>query len=184
MHLSRNCPFSSKTNLHLELPGRMTLFQESAGQIYSSPRAFKFGDSGKFLSFRKIFSDFGLPQKGVHERGSNSLILHWFAFVCVCSRLCAFLCIVGSESASLKSALVCVCVRLLAFLICVNNPLPPFYYTPFAAPWWGFPRKLRKIPKIARGLLWADKLNPKSKAKWSQFPLESNQRREIETNSF
>ena len=29
MHLSRNCPFSNKTNLHLELPGKLQIFAEN-----------------------------------------------------------------------------------------------------------------------------------------------------------
>ena len=61
--------------------------------------------------------------KGVRKRRCNSLILRLFAFVCVCSRLRAFICILGPLSESLKFAFVCVCVRLRAFVRVCKHPL-------------------------------------------------------------
>ena len=65
----------------------------------------------------------GGAKKGVRERGCNYLILWLSAFVCICSRLHAFHCVLGPISVSLKSAFVCVCAHLFAFIS-----------TPFIAP--------------------------------------------------
>ena len=37
MHLSRNCPFSNKTNLHLELPGRICIVQVASRPLRCVP---------------------------------------------------------------------------------------------------------------------------------------------------
>ena len=71
----------------------------------------------------------GLPHKGVRKRGCKSLILRLFEFVCVCSRLCAFICVLGPFSESLKFAFICVCAHLFAFVCVCEHPLllhPPF----------------------------------------------------------
>ena len=39
----------------------------------------------------------------MRKRGCNSLILRLFAFVCICSQLCAFTCVFGPFSQSLKN---------------------------------------------------------------------------------
>ena len=82
----------------------------------SAPEKY-FSDSGKWLFHTPPIHT---PPKG---RPSNSLILHLFAFVCVCSRLRAFACVFGPFSESLKSAFVCVCARSFVF---ANTS---FYYT-------------------------------------------------------
>ena len=62
------------------------------------------------------------------------MILRLFAFVCVWSRLRAFVCILRPNSESLKSAFVCVCARLFAFVCVCQRPL--LLHPPFAAPDW------------------------------------------------
>ena len=53
------------------------------------------------------------------EGGCNSMILRLFAFVCVCSRLRAFICVLGPFFREPEN---CVCLRLRAF-VCVQHPL-------------------------------------------------------------
>ena len=79
-----------------------------------------------------VRTQFGLPQKRVRKTGCNSLILRLFAFVCVCSCLRAFICVLGPFSEGLK---ICLCLRLRAF-VCVRLRLqtPPFSTPPFVAP--------------------------------------------------
>ena len=53
------------------------------------------------------------------------MILRLFAFVCVCWRLRAFVCVPGPISESLTSAFVCLCMCLFA-IVCVCKH--PFYF--------------------------------------------------------
>ena len=82
------------------------------------------GSTQRAPSERAPSNFIGLPEKGVRKRGCNSQILRLFAFACVCSRLCTFICALGPFSGGLKFAFACVCLRLFAF---ANTP---FYYTP------------------------------------------------------
>ena len=67
-----------------------------------------------------LAAQFGLPQKGVHKRGCNSLILHLLAFVCVWglfARICLRL---GSV---FREPEICICARLSAFVCECKHPL-------------------------------------------------------------
>ena len=139
--------------------------------------------STSFLAWiSQRFLGYWLPQSRCRKlkRGCNSLIMLLFAFVCVCLRLSAFVCILGPH---FREPEISVCLRSFDFNLTFLHTL--FYYTHFAAPWSypiqnacslhaiGWSPNTDSAGALAQaGLKYWEKLNP-GVSKPTCFPLFS-----------